>query len=141
MYPLYPECPPVLNSSRFIAFPQPHRCWGDSGALDQGLLFLERGWAPRSCHFQETLLQGWKRVGERSSRWMMLISCRVTDRNNLCRLLFHFLPSCTFHNHKAVLCRTLNALYRAKMKRKHHVNFSENSLFPSETHPYKIQYL
>ncbi len=35
----------------------------------------------------------------------------------------------------------LNALYRGKMKRKRHVNLSENNQFPSETHSYKIQYL
>ncbi len=45
------------------------------------------------------------------------------------------------HSSVARINTHLNALYRGKMKIKCHVNFSENSQFPSETHSYKIQYL
>ncbi len=45
------------------------------------------------------------------------------------------------HSSSARININLNALYGGKMKRKRHVNFSENSQFPSETYSYKIQYL
>ncbi len=70
----------------------------------------------------------WDAVSLSDSRW------RLSNSDNA----LHWLP---LYTSSAALINThLNASYRGKMKRKRHVNFSENSQFPSETHSYKMQW-
>ncbi len=94
------------------------------------------------CDFSFVKLCYINRSGNRNSRQLNEMQFHsLTAGGAYETVMQHFLGYHCKHSSSARININLNALYGGKMKRKRHVNFSENSQFPSETHSYKIQYL